>query len=846
MSFGLKLALVIVSGVATGVTSSAGWYLGLAVSIGAGALAVAIGSEHRRWCARCLFAMVWALALAHGAHARDQALWPSPAWLVDDSQPVLIEGRLQRDASVGESGVRLELRDIRRADGARGDEDARHLDVLAIVSGELAPASIQEWTAGRRVKMPARLRPPAVVRNPGAPDVRWQQLTRPFDLVGAVKSGALVEVRRATIWQETAASARRHVRLTVNKWLAPLDAQSGAIVTAILIGDRAGLDDAVTRRLQAAGTFHVVAISGGNIAILTALCLFILRLLVRGERGPVLITLIIVMAYGMMVGRDASVARAVVAAALYLGLRLAGLVPSAINVLAMTALVCAVGDPLMVLDVGAWLSFGATLGLISILPRLMTEGASPGGRRAWLALSRMTRGLVLATVAAEIMILPVAASMFMRVSVAGLLLNFAAIPAMTLAQVAGMALCAIAAWWPGAGAPLAMLAHLATASLTGSAALVDVLPWLSWRVPPPPLAWVAAYYAAVLVAMTWSGRRSITRAAIAAAAIGACGFATAPWTVWQRPRPGWMRVTIVDVGQGEAIAVQSPGGHVLLVDAGGSPGAFDVGGRVVTPALWASGIRRLDWLAITHGDVDHLGGALRVAEDLRPREVWEGVPVPQHQLMAGLRRAAPGAVWRRLQAGHQVEIDGVVIDVLHPPMPDWERRRVRNDDSLVLRLRFGLVEMLLTGDAGPEFESVFNRDESSPPIRLLKAGHHGSRTSSSERFLDLYAPAAALVSVGQSNLFGHPSPVVLERLRHRGIDVFRTDRDGAIVIETDGREARVRSATGRVLRVTVSPQESAAVRASPAATPPPSPPESRHARTTRAVQGPLQRPRTAP
>lgn len=816
------------------------------MSIGAGAFAVAIGSEHTRWCARCLWSMVAALALAHGAHARDQALAPIPSWLVDDSQPVLIEGRLQRDASVGESGIRLELRDVRREGGSWGDEDARHLDVLAIVSGELAPASIQEWTAGRLVRMPARLRPPAVVRNPGAPDVRWQQLTRPFDLVGAVKSGALVEARPATIWQEAAASARRHVRLTVNRWLAPHDAQSAAIVTAILIGDRAGLDDVVTRRLQAAGTFHVVAISGGNIAILTALCLFILRLLIRGERGPVLITLIIVMAYGLMVGRDASVARAVVAAALYLGLRLVGLVPSALNVLALTALVCAVGDPLMVLDVGAWLSFGSTWGLIAILPRLMTDGVSPGGRSPWLALSRMTRGLVLATVAAEIVILPVAASVFMRVSVAGLLLNFVAIPAMTVAQIAGMALCAIAPTWPSAGALLAGLAHMSTASLTGSAALVEVLPWLSWRVAPPPLAWVCAYYAAVLAAMTWSGRRIVTRAAIAAAALGACGLGTAPWTVWQRPQAGWMRVTMVDVGQGEAIAVQWPSGHVLLVDAGGSSGAFDVGGRVVTPALWASGIRRLDWLAITHGDVDHLGGALRVAEDLRPREVWEGVPVPQQQLMADLRRAAPGVVWRRLQGGHQIAIDGVVIDVLHPPVPDWERRRVRNDDSVVLRLRFGLVEVLLTGDAGPEFESVFTRDESSPPIRLLKAGHHGSRTSSSERFLDLYAPAAALVSVGQSNLFGHPSPVVLERLRHRGIDIFRTDRDGAIVIETDGREARVRSATGRVLRVTASPQVSAASRVSPAATPPPSPPESPHVRTIRAVQDLLQRPRTAP
>ncbi|HUR20773.1 MAG TPA: MBL fold metallo-hydrolase, partial [Vicinamibacterales bacterium] len=164
---------------------------------------------------------------------------------------------------------------------------------------------------------------------------------------------------------------------------------------------------------------------------------------------------------------------------------------------------------------------------------------------------------------------------------------------------------------------------------------------------------------------------------------------------------------------------------------------------------------------------------------------------------------------------HQIEAAGAVIDVLHPPLPGWERRRVRNDDSLVLRVRFGSCEILLTGDAGAEFESPFTRDPTAPPIRVLKVGHHGSKSSSSEQFLDAYAPTAAVVSAGQGNLFGHPAPVVIDRLTQRGIDVFRTDRDGAIVIETDGRVARVQAASGRVLTVTVS-------RPLPAAMPPPS------------------------
>lgn len=779
MSFGERLALVVVGSVAAGVLALVAMHTGLALATAAAACAFASGRQAPRWREAFAWAALAGLLAAYGAHARDSALIDRRP----QAELQVIEGTLRRDASRGDTGVRLDVQ----------LPDAR---VLINVGGELALPAMRAWTAGRRVRMPARLRVPAVTKNPGAPGVRWQQLTRPFDLIGTVKSGSLIETTPAAAWQEAAAGVRRYVRAVATRWLEPIDGQTAAVVTAILIGDRAGLDDTMTRRLQVAGTFHVIAISGGNVAMLTALCLFLLQLCARGERVPVLVTLCVVLAYGLIVGNDASVVRAVVAASVYLGLRLIGFVPRAINVLAMTAVLCVLASPLTVVDVGAWLSFGATLGLITVLPRLLAAVPAPR-----LAIGRVCLGLLLATVAAEIVILPISASVFMRVGVAGLLLNFVAIPAMTLVQVSGLLLCAVAWWWPGASSAVAWVAHAATVALTGSASVVEIAPWLSWRVPPASLGWTLLYYALVALALTWRRSRVVTRAAVLLAAGCACVIATAPETWWLRPHQGWMRVTMVDVGQGEAIAIQAPDGQVLLVDAGGTAGRFDVGGRVVTPALWALGIRTLDWLAVTHGDIDHVGGARRVTEDLHPREIWEGVPVPSHPPLVDLRRVAHdrGLTWRRLQAGHQLELGGVLIDVLHPPRPDWERPRVRNDDSLVLRVRFGLVEVLLTGDAGPEFESAYAGDALSPPIRVLKLAHHGSRTSSSEAFLDTYQPAVALVSAGQDNLFGHPTAVVLDRLRQRGVNVFRTDRDGATIIETDGREAHVRSWTGRTL-----------------------------------------------
>ncbi|MGE3344712.1 MAG: ComEC/Rec2 family competence protein, partial [Vicinamibacterales bacterium] len=149
--------------------------------------------------------------------------------------------------------------------------------------------------------------------------------------------------------------------------------------------------------------------------------------------------------------------------------------------------------------------------------------------------------------------------------------------------------------------------------------------------------------------------------------------------------------------------------------------------------------------------------------------------------------------------GHQVELDGVTIHVRHPPTPDWQRIRVRNDDSVVIEIVYGDVAILLTGDAGVEFEQAVTRGEvalARARLRVLKVGHHGSRSSTSAAFLDHWSPHAAIVSAGAHNLFGHPAPQVLDALTSRGVHVFRTDRNGAVIIETNGAQVQVRPITG--------------------------------------------------
>jgi competence protein ComEC len=259
-------------------------------------------------------------------------------------------------------------------------------------------------------------------------------------------------------------------------------------------------------------------------------------------------------------------------------------------------------------------------------------------------------------------------------------------------------------------------------------------------------------------------------------------------------------VTWIDVGQGDAAIVELPGGKTLLVDCGGASGsAFDIGRRVIEQVAWARGVARFDYLAVTHTDADHVNGAPVVTEDFRPAEVWEGVAVEGDTLREDLARAAAGigATWRTVQRGDRMMAGGALVTVWHPPPADWERRRVRNDDSIVVEIRFGDVSVILPGDVEAEAEADLAAIIGPAPLRVVQAAHHGSATSTTEGWLDAVTPDAVVISTGRGNRYGHPHAAVLARLERRQRPVFRTDRDGAVTLETDGSVVEVTTFTGR-------------------------------------------------
>ncbi len=744
----------------------------------------------------------------------------------EDEAFARLAGVLRADAAITASGVSLSF-DADEIDGrpvAGG--------VVATVVGSLGPERAGAWRAGRRVRLPVQLRPPARYLDPGVPDHERALARRGTTLVGTVKSGALVEVvARGSALDEGMASVRAFARASIAAAVGGWSPRSAAIVAAIVIGDRVGLDQDVQRALQEAGTYHVIAISGGNIAIFAGLMLGAFRVAGLLGRAAMCSAIVVLVAYGYFVGGGASVDRATLMAAVYFAGRVIDQRSPPLNTLAVVAACLVATGPLSIADPAFVLTFGATLAILLVMPVATNHSAELAERaeaflqkRDWLSagsagsalwlFGRSLFAMFAASAAAEVMLFPVGAFVFSRVTFAGLALNFLAIPLMGVAQVAGMAVVPLAL----VSRPLASLAggvaHLGALGLVRSAELVRFAPAVTYRVAPPHWAAVCAYYAALGPAwILWRRRREITgsaetvlaravrRGAIAVAAGAAVWILAEPWQLVAARGDRRLHVTFLDVGQGDAAFVRFPRGATLLVDAGGlsAASAFDVGDRVVAPVLRDAGVRRLTAVALTHGDPDHIGGASAILREFRPSEVWEGIPVPRFAPLAALQDEARqlGLRWANITTGDRIFVDDVEVVVWHPEAADWERQRVRNDDSIVIELRWRDISVLLTGDIGKDVERTLAATIPPSLLRIMNVPHHGSLTSSTPAFVRAIAPRVAVVSVGRGNHFGHPAPDVLDRYRGVGAEVFRTDRDGAVMVDTDGYTLDVHTFTGR-------------------------------------------------
>lgn len=704
---------------------------------------------------------------------------------------------------------------------------------------------------GDRVELALRLRPMERYKDPGAFQYADFLMTQGIALeanaqasrvrvAGASAAGWRCRLYAAQAWASgrMAGFADSRANRTLPGELR-LNTADVAMLDAMLFGDRGGLTRSLRVGFERTGSFHLFVVSGLHIALLAAGVFWALGRLRVPPWLATIVTIAAACAYTALTGFGQPAQRAFVMTAVYLIARLMSRDRDSLNALGAAVLALLVWDPaslfeasfqMTALAIVAIAGIAIPLGKYTFLryasvaddvfhhprshfePRAMQmrvmlemvgeavgELLGPWARRLPAGVFKVALWAaelaLIGTVAELVMVLPMA-MYFHRATVFALPSNMVVIPLIAVL------------------APLAVITFLGSlvspwvAMLPGAltAGLLHGISWAIGRIShveaanlraPGPVWWVAALAVVAWLGCCWLVRRSRSGALAAAVAMPLI----AAMVLWPEPAvrtAGALEVTAIDVGQGDSLLAMNPEGAAMLIDAGGPVGRagpaeivanFDVGEEVVSPYLWSRRVRRVDVVVLSHAHTDHMGGMPAVLENFRPRELWVGID-PRSELYAALLKEAArlGIVVRHVHAGDRVWWGSVEVSVLAPAAGYANPNAPKNDDSVVLRMQYGKASALLEGDAETPSEQAMLAAGLVTPVTLLKVAHHGSRTSTTQAFVDAARPSDAVISVGRRNTFGHPRPEVIGRLAVEGAHVFRTDEFGltSFLLTTDG------------------------------------------------------------
>ncbi len=557
----------------------------------------------------------------------------------------------------------------------------------------------------------------------------------------------------------------------------------GAVLEALLLGDRGRMDDSVSRALQDAGIFHLFAISGAHIALISFLLFFFFRLVRISTRSSYVLLMFFLIVYAFLVEGRPSILRATTMTLIFLLGKLIWRETTLLNTISISAFALLCFNPFSLFDAGFQLTFAATLSIVIFYPKFIKYLPRwPFKISEIFALSATS----------QLGVLPIMAKTFNRITFSSLFLNFAALPLVALIMISGYIFICFSFISPVVANYLVQFVVFLINLLISISHVFDGFSFLSFRIPTPHTITIVGYFVFLFLFLLPWKKKKLKRMAFAGFLLLLAVLVIYPFSSTSKD----LKVTFIDVGQGDSILVEFPGQKKMLIDGGGFfSSGFDIGERVLSPFLWKKGIKTIDYLVLTHPHPDHMNGLISVARNFRVLEFWESLsPAANKSYKELLRNLAPSTQKKRMFRNDSQHVDGIVIDILHPKESRLSFSSSENELSMVFRLSYGQTSFLFTGDIGQMAEQ--NILENWGPIQsdILKSPHHGSLSSSTDEFLSAVNPSVIVICVGENNRFNFPDPIILKRYSDKGVDLYRTDTHGAIEISSDGNGYKIKTA----------------------------------------------------